>query len=266
MSGERADFTAIMSLANFVIVSYPRTASTFLTLKLHSCSQLICYSELFHKSEDAFSKSFYDDDFKLVKATWLGKKELNLAKLFRLRNKDFRKFLELVFCSPAIPVGFKIFPGQNDKAMRYLIKDKRLKKIFLIRDDMLRNFVSHKIAVKTGQWGRAPGQKADLQRVEVGVKEFLIYAGSKLDSLKALENQCNADGQETLRLTCEGITADFPVDDIGEFLGVDLGDIQQEVALQKQNPFSLKEMVTNYEELMTALEGTPWKRSLTGEA
>jgi len=255
-----------MSLANFVIVSYPRTASTFLTLKLHSCSQLICYSELFHESEDAFKRSFYDDGFKLVKDTRLGKKELNLAKLFRLRNKDFRKFLELVFCSPAIPVGFKIFPGQNDKAMRYLIKDKRLKKIFLIREDMLRNFVSHKIALKTGQWGRAPGEKADLQRVDVGVKEFLTYASSRLGSLEALENQCNADGQETLRLTCEDITADFPVDDIGEFLGVDLGDIQQEVALQKQNPFSLKEMVTNYEELMTALEGTPWERSLIGEA
>jgi hypothetical protein len=221
---------------------------------------------LFHKSEDVFKKSFYDNDFKLVKDTWLGKKELNPAKLFRLRNKDFRKFLALVFCSPAIPVGFKIFPGQNDKAMRFLIKDKRLKKIFLIREDMLRNFVSHKIALKTGQWSRPPGQKADLQRVEVGVKEFLTYTNSKLESLKALENQCNADGQETLRLTCEGITADFPVDDIGEFLGVDLGDIRQEVALQKQNPFSLKEMITNYEELMTALEGTPWERSLIGEA
>ena len=98
------------------------------------------------------------------------------------------------------------------------------------------------------------------------MKEFLTYTSSKLESLKALENQCNADGQETLRLTYEDITTDFPVDDIGEFLGVDLGDIRQEVALQKQNPFSLKEMVTNYEELMTALEGTPWERSLIGEA
>jgi hypothetical protein len=221
---------------------------------------------LFHESEDAFKKSFYDSDFKLVKNTWLGKKELNLANLFRLRNKDFRQFLELVFCSLAIPVGFKIFPGQNDKAMQYLITDKRLKKIFLIREDMLRNFVSHKIAVKTGQWNRAPGQKADLQKVEIGVKEFLTYASSQLDSLNALENQCHTDGQETLRLTCEGITDYFPVDDIGEFLGVDLGDIQQEVALQKQNPFTLKEMITNYEELMTALEGTPWERSLIGEA
>ena len=90
--------------------------------------------------------------------------------------------------------------------------------------------------------------------------------GSGVEYLEALEERCDADGHETLRLTYEGITTDFPIDEIGEFLGVAISDIEQEVNRQKQNPFSLREMIINYEELNEALEGTRWSRFLTEKA
>lgn len=251
-----------MNAKNFVIISYPRTGSTFLTIKLHSSHNLKCYSELFHKKKEAFNRSFYEEDFTLEVKKWYGSKTMTLGDLLNLRTKNFSSFLNLVFSSSNNPVGFKIFPGQHTEAMEGLINDDKVKKIFLVREDMLRNFVSYKLAMTTGKWDRVAGQEAELQEVTIDSNEFLTYADSKLGAIEEIEKRCIELGQETLRLSYEEITTELPIDRIGDFLNVDLSDIDMDVDRQKQNPFELRQMVSNFEELEDALKGTRWEQFL----
>ena len=251
-----------MSSQRFVIISYPRTGSTFLTLKLHSSNNVECYSEAFHKKQEPFDRSFYSSDFSLSKKTWFGSKALGLDELFKLRNRDYSKFLSLLYGSSDNAIGFKIFPGQHDKAMEDLVNDRGVKKIFLIREDMLRNYVSYQLAMSTGKWDRMPGQEPELQQVEIDPKEFLKYADGTMESIEQLQNKCTSSGQEFMNLSYEQITMELPLDELSSFLGVSLSDVDSEVARKKQNPFTLKQMVRNYDELAAGLAETRWAEYL----
>jgi len=120
-------------LKKFVILSYPRTGSTFLVKALNSCTKIICHSEIFHPDREAFDRSFLNDNV-LLPLSIIDKlqNKTSLDKLASMRKRKPVKFLEHIFNQKAEAIGFKIFPGQNAEMMEHIINDHLIKKILEI--------------------------------------------------------------------------------------------------------------------------------------
>lgn len=236
---------------NFVIISYPRTGSTYLVKVLNTAKNLSCYSELFHSDFSAFSRSFLDEESIPFINTLFGKTN-DLYRLYKFRNRNPLKFLNKIFRKGNN--GFKIFTNQNEAVLIELLNDKNVKKIFLNRENVLRNYVSHRLAKTTGKWDRLNNEKPKLNTIIVDIEDFLDFESNNLNIFNTYKEILKKENQNWLDLTYEEITKSFPVKKIETFLGIDLSDITLEVNQKKQNPFSLKKLIENYIELKKALE------------
>jgi|SRR5690625_1447612 len=238
----------------FVIISYHRTGSTFLALKLNSFENVVCHSEIFNRGLKSFVNSIFDDGILPQKS--LADRLLRISpeeKLFKLKNRDPEKFLQLVFSQKADAIGFKIFQNQDDSILNRLIFDRGISKIILIRKNMLRSYVSYCIARETGVWSKHKGATVKLARVDINFEEFLEFFNKNNQFIRNVEKKLTDSDQHYLNLSFEEITTAFPLDKIESFLGIQavLGDA--EVEQVRQNPFSLKEIIINYDEIFQKL-------------
>ena len=172
----------------FVILSLPRTGSTYLVDFLDSVDDVRCLSEIFHPTEiDLRHHQPVDPallDMKLRDADQLGYLE-------RVEHEiaDRRWF------------GFKHFPRYGLPLMRFLCASRDWRKIFLWRDNLLEQYLSHLLAAmhfgRTG-WGRVPDEKKleipldalldDLHTIEqnyIELERALLLAGG--DGVFSLE-------------------------------------------------------------------------------
>ena len=251
-------------MTRFTIISYPRTGSTYLVKVLNNCSSLTCFSELFHSDKDAFKRSFLDNELTVSRNIFDNFKSISkIEKLFDLRNKNPFKFLSMVFSSGSTAVGFKIFPGQNDVVLDKLLGDKTINKIILIRENLIRSFVSEQVALKTGKRDRfSQDEKPVLNKIMFDVDLFNKYAEKIQLQFSNYENYLRSTNQEYLKLSYEEITDVFPVKKISRYLGLDLNDIVLSVKQEKQNPFPLIDMLINYTEVKAKLENSKWQKYL----
>jgi len=251
-------------MIRYVIISYPRTGSTYLVKVLNSCSNIICHSEIFHTDYKSFSRSFLDNSV-LPKLDLFDKiKKLDvIEKLFKLRNTKPLKFLDHIFSTNADAVGFKIFPGQNDRILEYLIRDTSVRKIILNRKNLVRSYVSEQLAMESGRWDRYKNEQISLPtKVNISIDEFERYVNSIKGNISKIENQLSYGSQPFLKISYEDIFTQFPARKISDFLGVDFVNMSFDVDQEKQNPFPLNEMIENYEEFESALQETNWRQFL----
>ncbi len=245
----------------FSILSYPRTGSTLLVKSLNSLSSVICQSEIFHKDFNTFKRAFIDKSIiqNRLKSRF-GQLFLNedkvYKKLFQQKEKNYKSFLDSVAIGDQQYFGFKIFPGQNDLALDHFLNDSSIKKIILERRNRLRSYVSQCISIETGKWDRYKWEKPSLVQVEINIHSFLQYKKKIDDNITNVELTLDSTNQAYLKLSYEEIAHEFPFSIIGSFLGVEIGENGRglkEINQEKQNPFSLKEMIANYEEVQEEL-------------
>ena len=242
---------------------------------LHSHPAIVCFREVFNGRLDNvnFGVEGYNDF-----------SERDLAS----RQEDPVRFLnERIFRGwpPDVrAVGFKLhytqhwdFPG----IIEHLAQDRELRVIHLRRRNMLRSFVSMKIAAQTGAWvdtGRPTLTPANASRA---LRNPTKAARRVSDRLKQLDKQpivITAEEYGTFvlktRLRQEGYTRLFrghPTIDVDyedvvalagtafarvfAFLAVEPAPLS--ITLRRQNPESLRDLIENYDELRAAFEGTP---------
>lgn len=127
----------------FVIVAAPRTGSTHLVTTLARQPDVLCHAEIFahrvffHGASNPRNQRLREE-------------------LTALRSADYGGFIERIFAisEGRSHVGFKIFQGQNDAALRQLIDDASIRKVVLYRKNMLAAYASSVAAKKTGVWGK----------------------------------------------------------------------------------------------------------------
>jgi len=167
-----------------------------------------------------------------------------------MKNRTPLRFLDQIFDQEAATIGFKIFVNQDNKTMNYLIDEPSIKKVILERKSRLRSFVSEQIAVQSGVWDRLEGEAPRLNKIMVDLSDLAAYQ-EKIDHLlNTWENRLKNTWQEHLRLSYEELTDQFPTQKIGEYIGAKINRLDVEVDQKKQNPFLLRDIVINYEELM----------------
>lgn len=274
---ERPGTTAFETpYVRFIILSGPRTGSNLLALALNSHPEVTCFGEVFNFTLDfvTFNVEGYDN--------------LDPADL-ALQRRDPQQFLrERIFGkhpNGTRAVGLKYHYGQlwgHQALQDGLTGDKGLRVLHLRRRNLLRAMLSLKIAEQTGVWVVPTGRKLTLanvgkafrhpgwaaqklsallprmetakSRAPAGVSispeelyEYIIrmeITRAKFDDLFR-EHPTQTILYEDLQRDCQAV-----FDQTQAFLGVKPRPLA--VALQKQNPQPLRELLANYDELHKA--------------
>ena len=140
--------------------------------------------------------------------------------------------------------------------------------IILDRKNRLRKIISSIIAhERTGIYHRKKGKEAVLNSVTLNPEEIRIDFNTKplLQYLSDYDEQFEAlnrlfEGRNVLKLTYEDDIQEDPkkaYQRVCEFLGIAHNDVS--VKLSRTNPFPIREMVTNFEEVEKLLSGTPFE-------
>ena len=132
----------------FVIVASPRTGSSHLVTLLSAHPDILCSGNSLHP-----------------KHVWLSWPRTDLtasvkSELADLRERDSDAFLERLYTSGygRSHVGFKIFNGQNNAALRRLLENPEIRKIILYRKNVLANFASALAARSSKKWSVKEGR------------------------------------------------------------------------------------------------------------
>ena len=247
----------------FVIITYQRTGSTFLSLTLNGLEGVICHSELFNNGKQAFINSIFDTGL-LPKITFLDKilGTDSAEKLFKFKSKQPIKFLEHIYEQDAHAIGFKIFPGQNDSVLDSILQNKGIKKIVLERKNLLNGYVSKQIAKKTGVWSKYMGEGTQLEKVKINVDSFIRYVNLIESSIEKVRDTLQSSNQEFLELYYEEMIYAFPLKKIANFLELIEYDSIPKVDQIKQNPYSLPEMIANFDDVQAELSNTNYEKYL----
>lgn len=160
--------------------------------------------------------------------------------------------------------GFKLFfdhpfDTADDELFETLSKLPNLHVIHLKRRNLLRRFVSRKIAHQSGQWcmfnpnaGKSPQEK----KLRVEVNEIM----NEFQRANILEQKCNRYFIDYPMISVDyEYLAEYPnivFRHVCDFLGVT--EAVPATELLKQNPEPLRALVENYSELKQTFASTPW--------
>jgi len=229
------------NLQKFLIVSIPRSGSNMLVGMLDQHPEIQCYAELFHPDKiynrDVFSRHGIPD-FTLNQ-----------------RNKDPFGYLDYIFRHKfkqnTKAIGFKIFPGQNDELLQLLLQDSSIKKIILIRDNLLRCYLSLKSAelnnvyfIREGSEQIAPSD----QSLVLDVKDFIQYQKENTDFFNRILSKLKKSGLEYLVLHYENLLDREQQLDLLNFIGIKPDPGLLKVISVKQRKKDITEKIINFDE------------------
>ncbi len=164
-------------------------------------------------------------------------------------------------------VGFKIFYyhplDSDDKSVWDNLKsDKSIKIIHLRRENMLNTIVSRKIAGKTNIWKKQNSGEIPVEERKVTLDPEECV--EKFERTKKWETQTRQDFKDHpfFELTYEELTAHKQDTMNAIFSFLQLDSIPVESSLKKQNKETLRDLVTNYDEIEQGLKETPYAEFL----
>lgn len=242
---------------NFVILASPRSGSNLLVELLNFHSSICCHGELY--SSDgvySFRRHFFLDN--------------EAEGLVRLRDRFPRVFLKWIWLKPRNrqTVGFKIFDYHSAKIMEILLNSVSTKKILLFRKIFLRAELSNQIASKTDEWELKEG---DATKMKIAFDLGLFY--KRFVRVRRYEREWEeylvSTAQDFVKLSYEGISGPGRGEELNtvfDLLELPRFDVCSfETKLKKQNPYSIRELVTNFEEIEASLSGTECEWMLNDE-
>ncbi len=153
----------------FAIIASARTGSSLLTSLLHAHDDIFCNGEIFHPQQ--------------VFLRWPKKEKTPelMAELEEMRRQDPVRFMNHVISrSYGRPfAGFKIFEGHNDPVLEHILSNTDIKKIVLLRRNVLAVYSSTLIARQTGEF-YSQGPRTIQKKIEFRRKKFLNFSDNYL--------------------------------------------------------------------------------------
>lgn len=239
----------------FVILSLPRTGSTYLVDYLDAVPGVCCLSEVFNR-ETVLLRHHEPKDPSLLDK--------------ELRDKDPLAFLARLEqdCGGCDFFGLKVFPSHGGKLLRYFATSSRWKKIFLWRDNILEQYISFLLAAT--RYGHESWERvADSARVTVPLAGLLndLHAIEK-NYIEVEDALVLADPGQVFALKYVDMASDEIMTQMLRFLGVDEAGI---AAMAEKRRGTLKfdrgprarDRITNYDEVCAVLRHTRFARLVT---
>lgn len=235
----------------FVIVGAARTGSTMLVKTLDGVDGICCHGELLNND----GVRGYADGFDPYAATPEERKARS-ERLDRARKSDQAGFIRDALAGGHSATGFKalysvLFDTRWSPSVDYLVAERDIKFVHLVRHNDLRRYVSQLILQAGGTNHSAVGGRSNRSvSVTVDIDAFLTSRDAtrrEVERARAL-----IDKHDVLEVGYEDM-ADEPgkvIAGVCEFLGVIVEPASVEPALKKVGASDLRDSVRNFDELL----------------
>jgi hypothetical protein len=238
----------------FVILAAPRTGSALLCTLLDSHPEILCHHEVFSPLGIFYAPRYRDGSLNLGTADDRDRSPIAFLERLWQENRGHR-------C-----VGFKFTRGrgQNDTMLRAVLGDHDVRKIVLSRRNRVKAYVSTLIAELTGQWEvfRETDLIRDKPKVEINVDRLQRHVEMTVNYYAEIEESLRNSGQTRLRIAYEDLLQPRQHEQWLDYLGLPSDSFPLVAETVKQNPIELRQLVSNYEDLLDALRGTALESEL----
>lgn len=237
-----------MSATRFVIASFGRTGSTWLTLLVRSHPAILCHGEIFNPPEIKWAPGHVEHS--KVAAAW------TVAS----RDRDPAGFLETVLADDRghQAVGAKMLNWHQPELLFEVARRPDVHKVILRRRNRVRAFLSRE---RSDLLLRRMRESYDGFRIRLDPDELLAYArryDSFYDSLRTV-----AAGAPVFEVVYEDLLdGTQSAQDVVAFLGVEPSDFPLASGMRRQSRDRTRDVVTNFDELSELVRGTPLQAEL----
>ncbi|MEA2764342.1 MAG: hypothetical protein QOK07_746 [Gemmatimonadaceae bacterium] len=237
----------------FVILNAARTGSNYLCAVLNSHPEILCHHEIFNPHVVGVARHLQVSGFQLG--------------TIEERDREPVSFLQRVWQTDMGHrcIGFKLCWRQHEVAFRTVLADAGVRKIVLKRRNRVKTFVSLLRARQTGEWVLYDDDATESQnvRIHVDYPDLLSNIEFNEQYYAEIESALSQTAQTSLTLFYEDFLAEPTLVRGLEFLGVSpLDPASLQGCTRKLAPRSLRDVVSNFEELSSALQGSPLEDEL----
>jgi len=218
----------------FVVFAEMRTGSNFLETNLNALDGVTCHGEAFNPKFISYPN----------RTETLG---VTLAE----RNADPERLLGRVKDAEGIN-GFRYFNDHDPRLFDLMMHDPRCAKIILTRNPA-ESYVSWQIARATGQWKLTDVNRHRASKITFRTEEFEDHVDRLQQFQLRLLNGLQKSGQTAFYIEYEDLQDVDIMNGMAAYLGVEDRLESLDKSLKKQNPSSLSEKVTNFEEMEAAV-------------
>lgn len=237
---------AAPSLIRFVILAAPRTGSNWVCSMLNSHPEILCHHEIFNPAGIHYALDHRNGDLDI--GTPEERDRAPEMILDRLWQTHFDKRV----------VGFKLNLGQDRRVFERVLADAAIKKLVLLRRNRIRTYVSEMIAEKTGRW-----ESYDLTdsirptlRIDVDLNDLMNHIERNRRYFAGISKTLETSGQSFLQVEYEDLMAKADWSRLLRFLGVSSRSAELKPGTRKQSHADLRELIVNFVELESALQGS----------
>jgi len=235
---------------NFVIIGCPRTKSNLMVNYLRQHSEIYCHGELFNPN----GIIYFEKHTNRVLSP-----EEEFIKDINFQQSNPSAYIDQVFGYQKYIdgkiVGFKILFGQSPDAIQYLVKQKEIKKIILIRN-FLFTYTSHNIARLTKQWNLKQSENRMEQKINLDPIHFLAYYEKIFNQYIGMIQSLQKSGQEYLLSFAEDFPSPTSLARIFNFLTLSMPQQELKEWLRRQNSPFLHDRIENAEEIQSLFSDT----------
>jgi hypothetical protein len=213
---------------------------------LHSHPEILCHHEVFNPNGIFYALGYRNG-------------EIDLGTIDE-RDRSPIEFLARLWQHPLgfNCVGFKMTRGQDERVLQSVLEDCSIRKIVLRRLDVVRTYVSELIARETGRWEVYDHRDLPSEAPKVHVDADSLHAHLELNHAFyiALESSLARSRQEYFSTCYERLHSRDEHRRLLNFLNVSSAFSDLEPRSVRQNPGCLGQLVANYQELQSVLNGT----------
>lgn len=241
----------------FVVLAAPRTGSNWLCTLLDSHPEVLCHHEIFNPAGLHYSLRLRDGGFDLGTVAERDRSPEVVLKRVWQRSLGRRA------------VGFKLNRDQDERVFRRVLADPGVRTILLRRRNRIRTYVSERIAERTGQW-ESYGKIGAESRVEprrLDLDAAALRAGVERNEryYAGLEEELRGGRRPHLSLVYERLGDEEERRRMLRFLDVAERPELLTGGTRKQNPFPLRETITNFAQLARELRGSDLETDLDAD-
>ncbi|NPD47862.1 sulfotransferase [Lentimicrobium sp. S6] len=220
-----------MKKKNFVIIAHPRSGSNLLVSLLRSHPEINCKGELFNR--------------------------INLVECDKL-FQDYQRIDSVLIKTKGFKMPFSFRSSNKNNIWEKVKSDESFKIIHLSRSNLLRAYVSMKIASKTKSWfGNKDNNKSVVDKQCIlDAQECVSWINNTTRRQKKIEYDFRY--HHSYALTYENLMLNKnTIKDLLHFLDVDT-HVDLSTKLEKQNKEPISKLIINYEEFRNGIQNSVW--------
>jgi len=244
---------SIDPITRFVILNAPRTGSNYLCTLLNSHPEILCHHEIFNPHVVGVARHLQNSGFHMGTV--------------EERERDPIEFLGRVWRQNEgrHSVGFKLCWKQNEAIFYAVLADPWIRKIVLKRRNRIKSFVSLLLARQTGEWviyndAATPGARPKVHVDEAELRRHIAFNDAYYEEIESAIQQPGHLGHvlyyEDL-FSETSLCATLKFLDVAEFNPALLAG-----QTWKLSSTSLRDLVASFDNLESALRGTPLEEEL----